>query len=74
MGKRHEREGGRASTDLLADLYPRLRNPSLQVLKKGYAEGDIRKEDFAAALRAHQAALDETKSPQREMAHAARKY
>jgi len=25
VGKRHEREGGRASTDVFADLYPRLR-------------------------------------------------
>ena len=28
----------------------------------------IRKEDYAAALRAHQAAVDATKSPQREAA------
>jgi hypothetical protein len=37
-------------------------------LKKLYTEGRIRKEDFAASLRAHQAAVDETKSPQRETA------
>jgi len=41
---------------------------SLQALKKCYANGDISKEEFAAALRAHQAAVDATKSPQREAA------
>ncbi|KAK1741603.1 Sel1-like repeat family protein [Skeletonema marinoi] len=45
---------------------------SLNALKKGYAVGRIQKEDFAAALRAHQAALDAAKSPQREAAEAAR--
>jgi hypothetical protein len=39
---------------------------SLDALKKGYKEGYVSKEDFAAALRAHQAAVDATKSPQRE--------
>ncbi len=33
-----------------------------------YKDGDISKEEFAAALRAHQAAVDTTKSPQREAA------
>ena len=41
---------------------------SLAHLKKGYKCGKIKKEDFAAALRAHQAAVDATKSPQREAA------
>ena len=39
---------------------------SLDALKKGYKKGYVSKEDFAAALRAHQAAVDATKSPQRE--------
>ena len=33
-----------------------------------YMNGNVSKEDFAAALRAHQAAVDATKSPQREAA------
>jgi len=41
---------------------------SIQMLKKCYKEGKISKEDFASALRAHQAAVNETKSPQREKA------
>eukprot|EP00984_Skeletonema_dohrnii_P005372 scaffold1890_cov86-Skeletonema_dohrnii-CCMP3373.AAC.4 len=41
---------------------------SVEGLKQGYKEGSVSKEDFAAALRAHQAAVDETKSPQREEA------
>jgi len=41
---------------------------SIQQLKKGYKLGVVSKEDFAAALRAHQAAVDATKSPQREEA------
>ena len=41
---------------------------SIQELKKCYAHGLVSKEDFAAALRAHQAAVDATKSPQREAA------
>jgi hypothetical protein len=45
---------------------------SLQLLKKNYAIGFVTKEDFAAALRAHQAAVDATKSPQREEAEAVR--
>ncbi len=34
--------------------------------KNGYANGVLSKEDFAAALRAHQAVVDAMKSPQRE--------
>jgi hypothetical protein len=41
---------------------------SIKELRGEYAEGRISKEDFAAALRAHQAAVDATKSPQREAA------
>ena len=41
---------------------------SIQALKECYADGTISKEDFAAALRGHQAAVDATKSHQREEA------
>uniref|UniRef100_A0A7S1CRA6 Sel1 repeat family protein n=1 Tax=Skeletonema marinoi TaxID=267567 RepID=A0A7S1CRA6_9STRA len=44
---------------------------SIQRLKESYKDGLVSKEDFAGALRAHQAAIDATKSPQRE---AAEKY
>jgi hypothetical protein len=40
----------------------------MQQLKECYVDGHVSKEDFAAALRAHQAAVDATKSPQREVA------
>jgi hypothetical protein len=43
---------------------------SLVPLKKAYREGLVSKEDLAAALRAHQAALDATKSPKRDEAEA----
>ena len=45
---------------------------SIKTLKEFYAKGVVSKEDFAAALRAHQAAVDATKSPQRDAAEAAR--
>jgi len=41
---------------------------AIQALKKCYAGGVVSKEDFAVALRAHQAAVDATKSPHREAA------
>lgn len=41
---------------------------SLKLLKEFYGYGQVSKEDFAATLRAHQAAVDATKSPQREVA------
>lgn len=41
---------------------------SLDVLKMFYKDGFVSKDDFAAALRAHQAAVDATKSPLREEA------
>ena len=43
---------------------------SLKKLRECYAKGFISKEDFAATLRAHQAALNATKSPQREAGEA----
>eukprot|EP00984_Skeletonema_dohrnii_P008270 scaffold3034_cov110-Skeletonema_dohrnii-CCMP3373.AAC.3 len=45
---------------------------SLDALKDSYKGGLVNKEDFAAALRAHQAAVEATKSPQREAAEEAR--
>ena len=42
---------------------------SVQWLKKCYKEGYVSKVDFATALRAHQAAVDAMKSPQRELAN-----
>jgi TPR repeat protein len=39
---------------------------AIEVLRDYYAQGLVRKEEFATALRAYQAAVDATKSPQRE--------
>jgi len=47
-------------------------DPSLELLKENYVNGHVSKEDFAGALRAHQAAVDATKSVQREVGQAAR--
>eukprot|EP00984_Skeletonema_dohrnii_P031090 scaffold23165_cov83-Skeletonema_dohrnii-CCMP3373.AAC.3 len=41
-------------------------------VKKGYELGLVLKDEFCATLRAHQDAVDATKSPQREAAAAAR--
>ena len=41
---------------------------SVEKLKEFYAQGGVNKEDFAAALRGHHAAVDAMKSPQREAA------
>ena len=41
---------------------------SIKWLMKAFKHGYVNKDDLAAALRAHQAAVDETKSPQREAA------
>lgn len=41
---------------------------SLENVKQFFKDGLVSKEDFAAALRGHQAAMDATKSPQREKA------
>jgi tetratricopeptide (TPR) repeat protein len=46
---------------------------SLRMVRESCAVGLVKKEDFAAALRAHQAAVDATKSPQRKTAEAALK-
>lgn len=43
---------------------------ALETLKGAYKKGLISKDDFAAALRGHQAAVDATKSPQRDSAEA----
>jgi len=41
---------------------------SIKILMEKFKEGFVSKDDLAAALRAHQAAVDATKSPQREEA------
>ncbi len=41
---------------------------SIKKLMKSFKEGRVSKEDYAVALRAHKAAVDATKSPQRDMA------
>ena len=41
---------------------------SLDALKLAYRDGHVNKEDFDATLRGYQAAIDATKSPQREEA------
>ena len=41
---------------------------SISTLKKFYADGDVSKESFAAALRAYQAVVNATKSSQRDVA------
>eukprot|EP00984_Skeletonema_dohrnii_P020442 scaffold9973_cov72-Skeletonema_dohrnii-CCMP3373.AAC.1 len=46
---------------------------SMKTVKVGFKGGLVSKEDFAATLRGHQAAVDATKSPQREEAELARK-
>jgi TPR repeat protein len=43
---------------------------ALEQVKKGFALGVVSKDDYAAALRGHQAAVDATKSEQREEAYA----
>jgi hypothetical protein len=39
---------------------------SLKAIKPAFIEGVVSKEDYAAALRGHQAAIDAAKSPERE--------
>jgi tetratricopeptide (TPR) repeat protein len=39
---------------------------ALEVVKQGFLKGYVSKEDYATALRGHQAAVDETKSQQRD--------
>ena len=43
-------------------------NDAIKMLKTGYKEKYVSKDNFATALRAHQAATDAMKSPQREEA------
>ena len=47
---------------------------ALEKLKNGFQRGCVSKEDYEAALRGHQAAVDETKSEQRAAAHASQMY
>eukprot|EP00984_Skeletonema_dohrnii_P005142 scaffold1813_cov134-Skeletonema_dohrnii-CCMP3373.AAC.11 len=47
---------------------------SLENVKMAYRGGLVSKEDFASALRAHRAAIDDTKSPNRDEAKAAQWY
>jgi len=44
---------------------------SLKLLEEGCESGRVKKDDFAAVVRAHKAAVDATKSPQREFASVA---
>jgi hypothetical protein len=44
---------------------------ALEAVEKGFMKGSVSKDDYAAALRGHQAAVDATKSEQREEAYAA---
>ena len=41
---------------------------ALDAVKEGFVKGFVRKDDYAAALRGHQAAVDATKSAQRKIA------
>ena len=41
---------------------------SLENVKRSFKRGLVSKDNFATALRAHQAAIDATKSPQRDAA------
>ena len=45
---------------------------ALEAVKKGFMKGYVSEEDYAAALRGHRAAVDATKSKQREEAEKAR--
>eukprot|EP00984_Skeletonema_dohrnii_P019254 scaffold9169_cov77-Skeletonema_dohrnii-CCMP3373.AAC.5 len=47
---------------------------SMKRVKEGFQGGLVSKEDFAAALRAHHAAVDATKSPQRVAAEKSKYY
>jgi hypothetical protein len=42
---------------------------ALETVKSGFAQGIVSKEDYEAALRGHQAAVDATKSTQRDAAN-----
>ena len=45
-------------------------HPALNVVKMYFTNGDVCKEDYESTLHEHQAALDATKSTQREEAYA----
>jgi hypothetical protein len=47
--------------------------PSLKAVKDLFVKGKVSKEEYAAALRAHQAAVDATKSAEREIAEEAKR-
>ncbi len=47
--------------------------PSLKAVKDLFVKGEVSKEEYAAALRAHQAAVDATKSAEREKAEEAKR-
>jgi hypothetical protein len=47
---------------------------SMKMVKEGFQGGSVSKDDFAAALRAHHAAVNATKSPQREAAEKSKYY
>ena len=47
---------------------------SMKMVEEGFQGGLVSKEDFAAALRAHHAAVDATKSPQRVAAEKSKYY
>ena len=49
-------------------------NGAMKALQELHADGYVSKEDFATALRGHQAAVDATKSPQRREAAEANMY
>ena len=49
-------------------------NESIKMLMTAFKEGDLSKEDLAATLRAHKAAVDATKSPQRRAAEESRRF
>jgi TPR repeat protein len=68
-------EGGNGRTDRAIKHFIIAANlghdNALKTVKSLFSTGRVSKEDFASALRAHQAAVDATKSPQREAAEAA---
>ena len=45
---------------------------ALKMVKDGFREGDVTKEDFKKTLREHKASQDETKIDQRDRGRAAR--
>ncbi len=68
----HEWRGGRKETSAKHFIIAAMLgfDISLETVKKGFVAGVVSKEDYAAALRGHQAAVDATKSEQRDAAYA----